>query len=60
MESMFEMTKKFNQNISSWNFDNIISCDFMFNNAKAFLDKYNNGKNLPNETKKIKEWINKI
>lgn len=41
--SMFLKQKSFNQNISSWKSDNIKNSYFMFNKAKAFLDKYNNG-----------------
>ena len=30
----------------------------MFDNAKAFLDKYNSSEPLPNRIEKIKEWFN--
>jgi hypothetical protein len=55
---MFNNAEKFNQNISSWKLDNIKSSYSMFNKAKAFEDKYNNGKPLSSYTDKIKEWIN--
>ncbi len=57
MDYMFYNTIKFNQNISSWKLDNIKSSYSMFDNAKAFLDKYNNGYCLLDDTEDIKEWF---
>lgn len=34
---------------------NVTSITKILSNAKAFLDKYNKGKNLPRD---IKEWLN--
>ncbi len=57
MDYMFYNTIKFNQNISSWKLDNIKSSYSMFDNTKAFLDKYNNGYCLLDDTEDIKEWF---
>ena len=57
MEWMFYNAESFNQNISKWILENIKNCDFMFDNAKAFLDKYNSGKPLPNDTNDLKQWL---
>ncbi len=58
MDYMFANTKKFNQNISNWNLEKIRLCEDMFDNANAFLDKYNDGEELPYHTDHIIEWIN--
>ena len=57
MDYMFANTKKFNQNISNWNLEKIRLCEDMFDNANAFLDKYNDGEELPYHTDHIIEWI---
>ena len=57
MDSMFTNTKKFNQDISNWNLEKIRLCEDMFDNANAFLDKYNDGEELPYHTDHIIEWI---
>jgi hypothetical protein len=43
--------------ISKIQFLIIINSYFIFDKAKAFIKKYNNGKPLPNKTDEIKEWI---
>ena len=58
MSYMFNKSKLFNQNISNWNLDNIRKCNYMFEETKAFLDKYNSGVSLPTNTNEIKEWLN--
>ena len=58
MSYMFWDAISFNQNISSWNLENIVICNYMFDKAKSFINKYNNGKPLPDYTNAIKEWFN--
>ena len=58
MSYMFANTLEFNQNISKWNLDKVEKCNFMFDNANAFLDKYNSGEPLPTNTNDIIEWFN--
>ena len=35
----------------------IENCDNMFEEAEAFLDKYNSGKPLPADSEDIKKWL---
>ena len=55
--SLFYDSISFNQNISSWDLSNIRYCDYMFDNAKTFLNKYNNGNSLPEDTIYIIDWL---
>ncbi len=55
---MFTYAYNFNQNISSWNLDKVEKCNYMFEETKAFLDKYNSGEPLPTNTNDIKDWFN--
>ncbi len=58
MYGMFNGSKSFNQNISNWKLDSIIYATNMFLDVKAFINRYNSGKTLPNETDSIKDWFN--
>ncbi len=58
MGFMFTEAKVFNQNISNWNLNKVNFCDYMFDNAEAFLDKYNSSKPLSSYTDEIKKWFN--
>ena len=58
MNFMFAETKVFNQNISSWNLDKVDSCKYMLLNTEAFINKYNNGEILPNNSNELKKWFN--
>jgi surface protein len=58
MVSMFYGTREFNQNISNWNLENIEDLNEIFEEAKAFIKKYNSDKPLPEDTKEIKNWFN--
>ena len=59
ISKMFYNAEKFDKNISNWNLDNIKDSYFMFKNTNAFIDKYNNGEPLPEDTEAIIQWINK-
>ena len=57
MSSVFCNALNFNGNISNWDISNVTNISSIFFEAKAFLNKYNNGKDLPYNTKKIKDWF---
>ena len=59
MNGMFSNGYSFNQNISNWKLDKVKTCNYMFFNSKAFINKYNNGEELPNDIKEFKTWFNK-
>ena len=59
ISGIFESTKMFSQNISSWNLDKIEYCEYMFFKAEAFQNKYNSGETLPHYTEDIKLWLKK-
>ena len=56
---IFGETKKFNQDISNWNLNDMVYFEDAFYKAEAFLNKYNNGEILPNNSNEIKVWFNK-
>jgi surface protein len=58
MYNLFSYTKKFNQNISTWDVSNVVNMEGMFRNAWAFEKKFNNKNPLPNDTNELKVWFN--
>ena len=59
MFHIFGKTQKFNQDISDWNLNDMVYFEDAFYKAEAFLNKYNNGEILPNNSNEIKVWFNK-
>jgi surface protein len=57
MNSMFMGARGFSQDISKWNISKECFLKDVFNNAKAFIDKYNNGVDIPYHTEDFKIWF---
>lgn len=49
----------FDKDLSYWNFDNVIFCEYVVFLNNEFKNKYNNGKEIPCESKEFKEWFEK-
>ena len=58
MSYMFSFSEKFNQNISDWNLNDIVYFKYAFYKVESFLNKYNNGEILPNNSNELKKWFN--
>src|SRR5574344_997057 len=58
MSYMFSFSEKFNQNISNWSLNDIVYFKYAFYKVESFLNKYNNGENLPNNSNELKKWFN--
>ena len=56
MSNMFRSATNFNQAIL-WDFSKVEILTFMFYEAQAFQDKFNNGNPLPNDTNNLKQWL---
>ncbi len=56
MLSIFS-TSPFEGDISLWQFNANVDCDDIFNGSFNFINKYNNQKNIPNNSKKFIEWF---
>ncbi len=47
----------FDGDISSWNFNNKVDCDYLIHFNESFINKYNSGKDIPWESKEFKLWF---
>ena len=57
-EAMYNnFSEKFNQNISDWNLNDIVYFKYAFYKVESFLNKYNNGEILPNNSNELKKMV---
>ena len=58
MSGMFECSM-FDKDISSWKFNEDVICNHIFYKNTNFQNKYNDGNQMPNNTKDFINWFEK-
>lgn len=57
MDAIFSYTSSFDKSIDKWNINDSNSFEYAFVEAYAFINRFNNGAELPENTKGFKIWF---